>query len=298
MLILSGYNHYPTHGPCLQLDDTANQPATRQWIPISRQYIHIKLLKKKYCTGRYDIATRTSICCPAQKEVIGKQTQCHACSQPKAFNPAFYRVSPDQLSLQQQAYNLQPHVVYLAYFGKQVIKVGIAHAKRIPTRWLEQGARAALVLQKMEDAYTARSLEERIHNMYNIPERMSSLQKERYLALPYHFTGASIELAACKEKMERGLDMTFAGHAIENLQPYYFPQGQPTILYQTPKISKEVMGYGMGLVGEILIYEQNSYFLTLPLKPLIGQAQVILGAESWVQHFTKEGLQTQLDLFS
>jgi len=202
MYLLSGYNHHPTQGPCLQLDAISSQPAIRQRVPVSQQYIHIKLLKKKYCTGRYDLAKGTSICCPDQKEVTGKQTQCDACSQTIVFNPAFYHFNTAQLPLQQQAYNLQPHNVYLAYFGKKLIKVGIAHAERLPTRWLEQGARAAVVLEKMPDAYRARSLEELIHNTYNIPERITSLQKERYLALPYHFTGASIELAACKEEME------------------------------------------------------------------------------------------------
>jgi hypothetical protein len=98
--------------------------------------------------------------------------------------------------------------------------------------------------------------------------------------------------------MERGLDSTFTPHSIENLQGYYFPQGQPTTLYQTPKTSKQVMGYGVGLVGDILIYDQNGYCLTLPLKPLVGQAQVILAGEGLSQPPTREGLQTQLALFS
>jgi hypothetical protein len=298
MYILSGYSHYPTQGPYLQLDDIASQPATRRWIPVSQQSIHIKLLTKRYCTGRYDLATGTSICCPGQKEVVGKQTQCKACSQTIVFNPAFYHVSRAQLSPQQQLYNLQPHDVYLAYFGKKIIKVGIAHTKRLCIRWLEQGARAAVVLEKMPDAYTARSLEERIHHTYNIPERITSLQKERYLALSYHFAEANTELAACQEEMGQGLEMTFTPHSVENLQHYYFPKGQPTTLYQTPKTSKQIMGYGVGLVGDILIYNQNGYCLTLPLKPLLGQVQVILGIEGLPQHSTPEGLQTQLALFS
>lgn len=298
MHILSGYNHHLTQGPCLQLDDITSQPAIRRWVPVSRQYIHIRLLTKRYCIGRYDLATGTSICCPDQKEVTGKQTQCDACNQTIVFNPAFYHVKPTQLTLQQQAYNLQPHDVYLAYFGRKVIKVGIAHAKRLRTRWLEQGARAAVVLEKMPDAYTARSLEERIHNAHNIPERITSLQKERYLALPYYFTEASIALAACRDEMEMRLDTTFTPHSIENLQGYYFPNGQPAMLYQTPKTSKQVMGYGVGLVGDMLVYDQHGYCLTFPLKPLVGQAQVILEGEGLPQHVTNEGLQTQLDLFS
>jgi len=82
------------------------------------------------------------------------------------------------------------------------------------------------------------------------------------------------------------------------LQGYYFPNGQPTTLYQMPKTSKQVMGYGVGLVGDMLIYNQNGYCLTLPLKPLVGQAQVILAGEGLPQLSTSEGLQTQLNLFS
>lgn len=94
------------------------------------------------------------------------------------------------------------------------------------------------------------------------------------------------------------LDTRFTPHAIENLQDYYFPYVQPTTLYQTPKNSKQIIGYGVGLVGDVLIYDQNGYCFTLSLKPLIGQAEFILEEEVLPQHFTNQGLQMQLDLFS
>ncbi|NEJ84280.1 DUF2797 domain-containing protein, partial [Rhizobium leguminosarum] len=122
-----------------------------------------------------------------------------SCSASIQFNPAFYHVAPSQLSQQQQSYNLQAHVVYLAYFGRDIIKVGIANEKRIRTRWLEQGARAAVVLQRLQDAYAARAVEEYISATYNIPERITIKQKLQSLHMPYYFEDASIHLSACRE---------------------------------------------------------------------------------------------------
>lgn len=51
----------------------------------------------------------------------------------------------------------QPHIVYLAL--TQQIKVGITRKTQIPTRWIDQGAKAALILAETPNRYLAGVIE-------------------------------------------------------------------------------------------------------------------------------------------
>ncbi|ACE06652.1 hypothetical protein Aasi_1345 [Candidatus Amoebophilus asiaticus 5a2] len=295
MYILSGYSYHSSKGPYLQLDEIASQPTIRHYVPIWEAYISLNILTNKYCIGGFDLTIKRSIPCPNQQEIGSKSLCCSNCNQSIQFNPAFYRIAPSQLSQQQQSYNLQPHAVYLAYFGGNIIKVGIANQKRIYTRWLEQGARAAVVLQCLQDAYAARTLEEYINTTYNIPERITIKQKQQCLHMPYYFEDASIKLNACRKAIYANLSTLSMDNPIQNLQDAYFHKKQPFPLYQSPKESQRtIAGYGLGMVGEVLIYEQQGYCFIQPLKSLLGQVQVRLNEKEVP---IPVNIQTQLNLF-
>lgn len=280
MYILSGYSYHTTKGPCLQLDDITSQPTIRHHVPIWGQYIKIDILASKYCIGGFDSLTKRATSCPNKEKVSGKSIHCPNCSGSIQFNPAFYHVVPSQLSQQQQTYNLQAHIVYLAYFGRDIIKVGIANEKRIRTRWLEQGARAAVILQRLQDAYAARVLEEYISATYNIPERITIKHKQQSLHMPYYFEDASVKLSACRKAISDGLNSLSISEPIQDLQGAYFHESEPSPLYEVPKKGQyTVAGSGLGMIGEMFIYEQNGYYFIQPLKSLLGQAQVKLDEE-------------------
>lgn len=57
----------------------------------------------------------------------------------------------------EQAIQLQPHVVYLAYTGD--VKVGVTRQSQIPTRWIDQGATFALPIAETENRYEAGMIE-------------------------------------------------------------------------------------------------------------------------------------------
>ncbi|OJW67388.1 MAG: hypothetical protein BGO68_03355 [Candidatus Amoebophilus sp. 36-38] len=295
MYILSGYRYHLSEGPWLQLDDITSQPTTRHHVPIWEQAISIKPLETRYCIGGYDLLTRRSICCPDKCQISGQHPYCFTCSRSIQFNPAFYHVAPSQLSSHQQHYNLEPHTVYLAYFGKNMVKVGIAHTQRLYNRWLEQGARAAVVVQDMQDAYAARSLEAWISANYRIPERVTSGQKQQYLHMPYHFDEASMALRYCLNLISEESDGLSANHPIQDLQAYYFAKKQPSTLYEPTKERQHMIaGLVIGMVGEVLIYKQQGYNFIQPMKQFLGRAQVVFKEAS--QPLTVN-IQTKLDLF-
>lgn len=57
----------------------------------------------------------------------------------------------------EEAIQLKPHVVYLAYTGD--VKVGVTRESQIPTRWIDQGATFALPIAKTENRYEAGMIE-------------------------------------------------------------------------------------------------------------------------------------------
>lgn len=57
----------------------------------------------------------------------------------------------------EKEHQLQPHIVYLA--NSAGLKVGVTRAQQMPTRWMDQGATAAIVLAETENRYEAGMIE-------------------------------------------------------------------------------------------------------------------------------------------
>lgn len=57
----------------------------------------------------------------------------------------------------EKKYQLQPHIVYLA--NSAGLKVGVTRAQQKPTRWMDQGATAAIVLAQTDNRYEAGAIE-------------------------------------------------------------------------------------------------------------------------------------------
>ncbi len=64
----------------------------------------------------------------------------------------------------EMAYQLRPHVVYLANSGG--LKVGVTRESQIPTRWIDQGASAAIVLAQVPNRYLAGAIEVELKKHY------------------------------------------------------------------------------------------------------------------------------------
>lgn len=106
--------------------------------------------------------------CHCGKEVAGfyRNNFCRECffSNPAAgdaiFRPelskAHLGVADRDLAIE-MAYQLQPHVVYLAQSGG--LKVGVTRAKQKLNRWMDQGASQAIVIAETENRFLAGSIE-------------------------------------------------------------------------------------------------------------------------------------------
>jgi len=225
-------------------------------------------MTQRFCIGWNDIIRGKRYACPTSAKIENAYEQCAACQQRTGFNPAFYHAS--QISSQQEVRNLEPHILYLAYFGKDTIKVGISHAARGNARLLEQGARFAFVLDTFPSAHIARDYEAKIASMKGVAETIQLRKKITLLKQPISPTEAALALEAVRRDIEQHLSVTFNGDEVAWLDSRYFPH-RPNLSMAQDCLDKHLIsGKVIGMLGSLLFCEQNDSLLFIPLKKHIG----------------------------
>lgn len=225
--------------------------------------------RERFCTGWYDMTTGEQHVCLDRHGIGSKYEQCPACQQRTGFNPAFYHAT--SVSKQQEARNQQPHFLYLAHFGKGIVKVGISYAARGNSRLLEQGARSALVLDTFPTALIARQYEARIATMAGIIETVQLRKKTACLSTIYDRIAGAAELLDTRSKIEALLGKEFAKNNVMPLDPLYFPSGTPDLKDSIDCTDQHIIsGKVVGMLGTLLFCLHQDALVFLPLKKLIG----------------------------
>jgi hypothetical protein len=226
-------------------------------------------MSQRYCVGWSDISKGERYACPDMQKVDAKFEQCPACQKRTGFNPAFYHST--SVSAQQEARNLEPHSLYLAHFGPDVVKIGISHAKRGYSRLLEQGARSALILGTFASAHIARQYEARIAALPGISESIQLRKKVSLLTAPYDTDKAQAELLAAKQAIEAEIPIRFDNSEVLSLDNRYFPDGAPLLVdAHSTANSRMIAGTAIGMIGSVMICQQGDDLFYLPLKSHVG----------------------------
>ena len=220
---------------------------------------------QRYCTGWRDITAGKRYTCPDDQLVEPKYEQCSACQKKTGFNPAFYHAT--SISPQQEARNQEPHILYLAYFGADIVKVGISHAARGHARLLEQGARHAIILDTFATANIARQYEAKVAAVVGVAETVAVRQKIAALSGSYDKTRLSSMLL----KIEASVGTKFTSSDLLSFDDAYFPD-------QTPKLDEAfdasalalISGDAVGMIGSVLCCLQQETPILLPLKRFVG----------------------------
>jgi hypothetical protein len=224
---------------------------------------------QRHCIGWRDMVTGKRFTCPDRQTTMSKYEQCAACQKRTGFNPAFYHAST--VSTQQEARNLEPHILYLAHFGPGVVKVGISHAKRGHSRLLEQGARSALILDELSSAHIARHYEAQIASLPGIVEFVQARKKMSLALTNYEFTKASQELAAVKQTIETSLGVVFKQNEILTFDTIYFPNATPQLSDAYSMVQHDcISGLVTGMMGSLLFCTQQDKTLYISLKKYVG----------------------------
>ena len=224
---------------------------------------------KRYCNGWHDLATAGSFPCPEAAVLPDQYDQCRHCQQKTGFNPAFYNAN--SVSEQQQARNAQPHLLYLAHFAPGVIKVGITWADRGIKRLLDQGARSGIIIKTYPNADIARQYEAKIAALPGIAEALQVRNKMSYLTRPYDATAGVEELRSARERLIREVGVAPDDNQPVHLDPYYIGNAalQPQNIIDVAK-NKSISGDCIGMIGSVLIANQDDMQYALPLSKLTG----------------------------
>lgn len=224
---------------------------------------------QRYCNGWHELETGESHVCPDSATIEQKFTQCPACQRRTGFNPAFYHAS--SVSSQQDKRNHQPHFLYLAYFAPSIMKVGISYAGRDNARLLEQGARAAYVLDTLPTALIARQYEEKIAKLEGIYEHLSSRRKRELWSVTYDSDFAKSQLDTTINRIADKLDADFPSRSFIDLNPHYFPGGAINMDKVVDlRDSSMISGLVVGCVGTDIIVDNDGRLFSLHLKHLSG----------------------------
>lgn len=133
---------------------------------------------KKYCIGNKEIVSNKYLGCSNHTILKEKKIKCPDCIQMDLFKNCVKCTGNHCYVKNQEVLDRcnQEHVVYLAYFSGDVIKVGVAHARRKYSRLLEQGALYSIIIATCRTGKIARQLESSIRKI-GIKDKVSSKYK-------------------------------------------------------------------------------------------------------------------------
>jgi uncharacterized protein DUF2797 len=273
LTLLSGYGFDDHDGPYVVVDELSSGATERRRVRVRGVPLTLTASEQRRCTGSFDLDNYESAPCPAQAVVSGDLETCYACFRRTGFNPSFYNLPRAALSPQQRAYNQRPHVVYLAYFAEDCVKVGISSQDRVLARWRGQGARLATQLITSDNAEAAREMEARVAREASVSEAVRGARKRQLLNVPLSTLAATETLRALRQSVAQICGFETAQTPIHDLTPHYLGSARLDLPLTdvgsetTPSIS----GVGVGLIGDVLIVDEAGRQYMLSLKDLMGR---------------------------
>lgn len=224
---------------------------------------------QRYCTGWHDLATGDSHQCPEQAVVEPKYHECQGCQRRTGFNPAFYHAS--SVSKQQEERNAKPHILYLALFGTDTLKVGISYEGRGLSRLREQGAWSALILDTFPNADIARQYEAKIATLGYVHEHLQSKKKFALFKEPYEPAVARRTLNDALARIQRDTGVSFEKATYYDFFEQYFISEQGSISDIIDISDKKMIsGDFVGLFGPYIVARYEDQLVACNLKSFIG----------------------------
>lgn len=153
----------------------------------------------------------------------------------------------------EQRHHNQPHLVYLAL--TQLIKVGITRKTQMPTRWIDQGANAAIILAETPNRYLAGVIEVALKDHFTDKTNWQQMLRNAPAL-------ADSDLSAEKWELEEQLPQDLTQYWTDDDEIWHF--NYPVIQYpekvqalsfdKTPEIS----GILTGIRGQYLYFDQTN----------------------------------------
>jgi len=167
-------------------------------------------LDKKYCIGFFDEFDNVYPC--KNNMTVERSLQCEECLSNDilwrcAMCKGVYCINPKARDF---CFN-HKHIVYLAVYNPNLVKVGVSWEKRFQKRIAEQGANIAVKVAECPTGFDARKLERKITQRLGITDRSSSKDKQSALQPTY----SAEMMTALIYKIRTGIFRAFNGTEYE-----------------------------------------------------------------------------------
>jgi hypothetical protein len=229
--------------------------------------------------------------CPSESKVR-KSNKCLSCYQADLVHPCLIcdgtkcSAEPSVRESCQEA----TAYVYLASFGPNRLKVGVAHKTRIPQRWIEQGANLAKRIV-VGNGIEARRSENALHRALNV---LSGLKTDQKIDTLWKRQGREEVNALAKAEEEikkRFPDFPYYHDTLHDLSDIYnLPPLDRRPIELKVKRDLQISGEVLGVKGSLLLLSIKDLPHFLNLKHLMGRKIVFRKADSMT-------MQTALDKF-
>ncbi|MFW6329076.1 MAG: DUF2797 domain-containing protein, partial [Alkalispirochaetaceae bacterium] len=151
----------------------------------------------------------------------------------------------------EQEHHNQPHAVYLAL--SSAVKVGVTRWTQIPTRWIDQGAAAALVVARTPYRRLAGEIEVASKELFTDRTNWQRMLKDERLE--------EADLAAERERLLDALPEHLRQYAFcdSEVQEIHYPVATPPEKVRSVNLDKEPITTGelAGIRGQYLIFRDQ-----------------------------------------
>lgn len=149
----------------------------------------------------------------------------------------------------EEKFHNQPHVVYLA--ASSAVKVGVTRGQQLPTRWIDQGATAAILLAEVPNRYEAGRIEVALKEFFTDKTSWQKMLKNEI--------DESIDLEEAKWSLEEHLPadiLEFFSENDEITELNYpvleYPEKVKSLSFEK---TATISGKLLGIKGQYLIFE-------------------------------------------
>jgi hypothetical protein len=266
-------NDYPPHPVILH----RNWPMGFEISEIQLQpgkTLALKILKERKCIGYKDPDDTTQECKAITTYRLGADGRCPICKSRNRISDCS-RCHGICINPEGRAYCKQPHVIYLAAYSPDFIKIGVSTERRWKRRIAEQGANLAVIIAHAVDGAAARTGETRIKEELTISDRAHEsihLQSLKTGFKPDDLLNAlSTQYHKAEHlKLEPGIELVTTPEIYDLYSPYVQSIGSSTRLPQTYSGSRLLYGEIAAVKGWSLILSYKRNYSVFNLHNLIG----------------------------
>lgn len=253
---------------------TENSQTVQYYLVFQDSFLHVNQLLNKQIKIKHT-GYQCLECGKAKK--IFRQGFCYDCFMQSAsagdwimkpeLSTAHLDIEDRDLTYEKKV-QLQPHIVYLALSSE--VKVGVTRNTQIPTRWIDQGAVAAIPIVEVPNRYLAGITEVALKQFYADKTNWQKMLKNEYE--PVDLLNERLLL---QNKLPTETVAFFENQQFE-VQNISYPVLQYPTKVKSLNLSNQAdfLGKLMGVKGQYLIFECGTVFNVRTFEGFVVEVEV------------------------